>query len=186
MSEALRLPEPSVAPPGLVFRAWSEDDVPDLVAAWRDPEMRRWMPEEEADPFDADVAASFVKEAARLRAEARALPIAIEDSATGRVIGSVTFNVWDRYHWNVGYWVVTERRGQGLASKTVSRLARWAFEAHPGLERLSLYTLPGNEASQRVAAHAGFRLEGVLRRWARISGESRDWVMHSLIRSDLA
>ena len=46
--------------------------------------------------------------------------------------------------------------------------------------------MPGNEPSQSVALRAGFRQEGLLRRWGEVNGEQLDWAMFSLIREDLA
>ena len=114
-----------------------------------------------------------------------ALAMALVDPTARRVVGSVTFHVWAPRHWNLGYWVSPKYRGCGVATTAVSGLSRWAFSSRPSLERISLYTLPGNLASQKVAERAGFRLEGLLRRWADIGGTSVDWVMHSLIREDL-
>jgi RimJ/RimL family protein N-acetyltransferase len=97
----------------------------------------------------------------------------------------VTLQVWGPRHWNVGYWVAADQRGHGLATEAVTKLSRWAFAANLNLARLSLYTMPGNEPSQKVAEHAGFRREGLLRRWAEFNGEPLDWIMYSLIREDL-
>jgi RimJ/RimL family protein N-acetyltransferase len=168
----------------LELRVWAVDDIPDLVSAWEDREMHRWMPEE-ADPFGVDQAAAFIESAARSLADGTALPVAIADPRTGRAVGSVTFHVWGPRHWNVGYWVSPQNRSRGVATAAVSTLSRWAFSSRASLERLSLYTLPGNAASQKVAERAGFRYEGRLRRWADIDGQQLDWVMYSLIREDL-
>ena len=160
------------------------DDIPDLVAAWEDPEMHRWMPEE-ADPFGVDQAAAFVEDTARGLVDGTALAVAICDARTGRAVGSVTFHVWGPGHWNIGYWVSPQKRNHGVATAVVSRLSRWAFSTRPSLQRISLYTLPGNAASQTVAERAGFQCEGLLRRWADVGGKQWDWVMYSLIRDDL-
>jgi RimJ/RimL family protein N-acetyltransferase len=180
----LHLPGPDVLLPGLKLRAWAVDDIPDLVSAWQDPEMHRWMPEE-AEPFGVDQAAAFVEMAARSLAEGTALAVAIGDARTDRAIGSVTFRVWGPRHWNIGYWVSPQSRNRGVATAAVSKLSVWAFSSSPSLERCSLYTLPGNAASQKVAERAGFRREGLLRRWAEVGGRQLDWVMYSLIREDL-
>jgi RimJ/RimL family protein N-acetyltransferase len=160
------------------------DDIPDLVSAWEDREMHRWMPEE-ADPFGVDQAAAFIESAARSLADGTALAVAIGDPKTGRAVGSVTFHVWGPRHWNIGYWVSPQNRNRGVATAAVSKLSRWAFSSRTSLQRLSLYTLPGNAASQKVAERAGFLCEGRLRRWADVGGKQWDWVMYSLIREDL-
>jgi len=184
MITELRLPGSDVPLPGMELRAWDVDDIPYLVSAWKDPEMHRWMPEE-ADPFGVDQAAAFVEDAARNLVDGTAVAVAVGDATTRRVVGSVTFHVWGPRHWNIGYWVSPENRKRGVATALVSTLSRWAFSSRPSLQRISLYTLPGNAASEKVAERAGFRFEGLLRRWADVGGSQRDWVMYSLIREDL-
>lgn len=152
--------------------------------AWGDPEMRRWMPEEE-DPFDEDVAREWVAATSTQLAEGTMLAMAIADLANGVPAGGLTFHVWGPRHWNVGYWISSSYRGRGLATRAVTAATRWAFEDRPELSRISLYTLPDNVASQRVAERAGFQREGTLRRWANVRGRDYDWVMFSLLRDDL-
>lgn len=185
MTEALHLPDPPISMPGFRLRPWATTDVDALVAAWGDPEMHRWMPEE-ADPFGADEARAFIDEAATHLTTGKSVALAIAEESTDHAVGSVTLHVWGPRHWNVGYWVAADERRHGVATEAVTRLSRWAFSANPSLARLSLYTMPGNEPSQKVAQRAGFQREGLLRRWAEINGEQLDWVMFSLIREDLA
>jgi ribosomal-protein-alanine N-acetyltransferase len=184
MTEALHLPDPPISLSGFLLRPWATTDVPALVAAWRDPEMARWMPEEN-HPFEADQARAFIDDAAAHLATGKSIALAIADQSTDQVVGSVSLHVWGPRHWNFGYWVAPDHRRHGLATEAVTRLSRWAFAANPNLARLSLYTMPGNEPSQKVAERAGFRREGVLRRWAEINGKQLDWIMFSLIREDL-
>ena len=184
MTGALQLPDPPISLSGFRLRPWTKTDVPALVAAWRDPEMHRWMPEE-TSPFAAEQASAFIEDAANHLSDGKAVALAIADESTDQVVGSVTLHVWGPRHWNLGYWVVADQRRHGLATEAVTKLSRWAFAANPNLARLSLYTLPGNEPSQKVAEHAGFRREGLLRRWGEVNGEQLDWDMFSLIREDL-
>jgi RimJ/RimL family protein N-acetyltransferase len=156
-----------------------------LVAAWHDPEMHRWMPEE-TYPFEAAQARAFINDAATHLATGRAIALAIADESTDQAVGSVSLHVWGPRHWNIGYWVAADQRRHGLATEAVTKLSRWAFAANPTLARLSLYTLPGNEPSQKVAEHAGFQREGLLRQWADVKGQQLDWLMFSLIREELA
>ena len=65
MTEPLHLPDPPISLSGVRLRPWATADVDALVAAWRDPEMHRWMPEE-AHPFEAEQARAFVDDAATL------------------------------------------------------------------------------------------------------------------------
>lgn len=184
MTEALHLPDPPIALAGFRLRPWAITDVDALVAAWRDPEMARWLPEEKL-PFEEEQARAFIDDAATHLSTGKSVALAIADASTDQAVGSVTLHVWGARHWSVGYWVAVDQRQRGLATEAVTKLSRWAFAANPNLARLSLYTLPGNEPSQKVAERAGFRREGLLRRWAEVNGDQLDWIMFSLIREDL-
>jgi RimJ/RimL family protein N-acetyltransferase len=184
VTNALHLPDPPISLAGFRLRPWVMADVAALVAAWRDSEMHRWMPEE-ASPFEEEQARAFIDDAATHLSTGTSVTLAIADESTDEAVGSVTLHVWGVRHWNVGYWVAADRRRHGLATEAVTKLTRWAFAANPDLARLSLYTLPGNEPSQKVAERAGFRREGLLRRWGEVNGQQLDWVMFSLIREDL-
>jgi RimJ/RimL family protein N-acetyltransferase len=182
---ALRLPQGPLMSRDFEFRPWSRQDIPSLVSAWSDPEMHRWMPDEEQG-FDERRAGEFVAAASTSLADGTMLAMAISDLSSGGVAGSVTFTVWAAHHWNIGYWISLAYRGQGLATRAVTAATRWAFEERPELSRISLYTLPGNLASQRVAERAGFQREGTLRKWANAHGHTYDWTMYSLLREDVA
>lgn len=65
----------------------------------------------------------------------------------------------------VGYWIVAERRGAGLATAAVELVVERAFAA--GIERLQATVEPWNVASQRVLEKTGFECEGLLRGYAR-------------------
>ena len=184
MTEPLHLPDPPISLSGFRLRPWTTTDVDALVAAWRDPELARWLPEERL-PFEEEQARAFIEDAATHLATGKAVALAIADAATDQAVGSVTLHVWGARHWSIGYWIAADRRGHGVASEAVTKVSRWAFTAYPNLARLSLYTMPGNEPSQGVAEHAGFRREGLLRRWGEVNGEQVDWIMFSLIREDL-
>ncbi len=84
---------------------------------------------------------------------------------------------------SVGYWLAPGARGRGLATRAVRLLATWAF-ADPTLERLELTTLVGNDASGRVALRAGFRREGILRRYLSFRDTLVDAVMYAMVRED--
>jgi RimJ/RimL family protein N-acetyltransferase len=61
---------------------------------------------------------------------------------------------------DVGYWLAPEGRGRGAMTRALQLLVRYAFD-ELGVERLELYTLLENDASQRVAERAGFTRAGI-------------------------
>src|SRR5262249_36213270 len=62
----------------------------------------------------------------------------------------------------LGYVVLREARGRGVATEALRLLTEWAF-AEAGMLRLELLIAPDNEASKRAAERCGYVREGVLR-----------------------
>jgi RimJ/RimL family protein N-acetyltransferase len=180
---ALRLPDPPLSEGGIVLRAWSVSDVPALTVACQDAEIPRWtvVP----SPYTEHHARDFIAGCAEDREAGRELALAIvdrEDTILG-AIGIGRFD-WDDGRAKVGYWIAREARRRAVGARATRLLARWAL-TELGLERLELLANPENEASQRLAARAGFTREGVLRRYRRRRGRREDLVMFSLLAEDL-
>jgi RimJ/RimL family protein N-acetyltransferase len=91
---------------------------------------------------------------------------------------------WDAMIAEIHYWTAAWARGNGYAAEAAGAVARWALTEH-GFARITLKTITGNAASQKVARSAGFRFEGVLRNavWSR-AGRG-DMAVYSLIPRDL-
>jgi [ribosomal protein S5]-alanine N-acetyltransferase len=104
--------------------------------------------------------------------------------ATGSCVGHVFLNLSGIGRGSVGYWLLPEARGKGLASRAVVLVARWAL-GDLGLRRLALLTEPSNRQSRRVAERNGFQREGVLRSYTEIDGRRVDYVSYSLLPGDL-
>ena len=90
---------------------------------------------------------------------------AVEDAATGTLVGSVSVHSIDvvQNDAQVGYWTAPAARGRGVAALAVDTACRWAFGALP-VDRIELCHAVENAASGRVAQRAGFTYEGHLRR----------------------
>jgi len=164
----------------VLLRPWLEEDVPALVDACNDAEITRWIPVIPT-PYTEEDACAFVRREvegspeysfAVTAGEALAGAIGMRANAHG-------------YRARIGYWVAAWARGQGVATRALRCLSRWAFD-ELGLQRLELITDPENVASQRVAEKVGFRREGVLRAHLRHrDGRVRDSVMWSLLPGEL-
>ena len=109
---------------------------------------------------------------------------AVCDAGSGELIGGIGARLGEDDIVEVGYWVRADRRGEGVASRALGRVTRWAVEER-GAGRVQLITHPENVASQRVAEKAGFKREGVLRGWVVIKGTRRDAAMYALLPEDL-
>lgn len=163
----------------LVLRPWTEEDVPELVVACNDGEITRWIPVIPS-PYTERDALAFVRGEVQPDVDHFAMTLA------GALVGSIGIGVnSEKYRGRIGYWVAATARGQGICTRALRVLARWALE-ELDLQRLELITDPDNVASQRVAENAGFRREGVLRAHLRHpDGRIRDSVMFSLLPGEL-
>src|SRR5919109_1324713 len=98
------------------------------------------------------------------------------------VLGGISLNDvdLDQRRAGIGYWVASEWRGRGIATRAVRLLARWAFD-ELALARLEISCGPDNFASQRVAERCGFVREGLLRAHLVHKGRRRDSVVFGLL-----
>ncbi len=83
----------------------------------------------------------------------------------------------------IGYAVAPAARGRGVAGRALRLLTAWAID-DLGLERLELRIAVTNPASERVAARAGYTLEGVLRQVHFKEGRRVDLGVWSRLRDD--
>ena len=175
--------EPVALPAGWVrLRPWREDDADAALAALLDPVTRLWNASWVHTREDA-VAWLDRRRDWSLGDHAS---WAVEDAATGVLLGSVSLHSIDRDQNDaeIGYWTVPAARGRGVAASAVDAACRWAFGALP-VDRIELCHAVENVASGRVAEKAGFTYEGHCRRsyrygdgvkhdellWARLAGD---------------
>jgi RimJ/RimL family protein N-acetyltransferase len=183
----LRFPAPPLADEVVALRPWTEADVPEKLMVFADPTVQRFY-WDQAHPYTEADARAFFSE----QEEARRLGVELNfafvepgdrDSILG---GGCIYEVdLEKRRAAVGYWLVPEARGRGLATRAVWLMARWAFEELATV-RLELTCAPDNEASQRVAERSGFAREGVLRSYLPFKGGHRDTVMFSLLPTELS
>lgn len=88
---------------------------------------------------------------------------AIEETATGRVVGEAVLNDLDEDNRACGFrlWI-SGARDRGLGTETVALALRHAF-ADQGLHRVSLEVYAFNPRARHVYERAGFVHEGTLR-----------------------
>ncbi len=100
-------------------------------------------------------------------------------------IGWVSLRIAERERaiGEIGYSIVRDHRGRGMASEAVRALVQEAFE-RANLDRVNAFCVPENAASRRVLAHVGFTFETTLPRGATVSGHPVDVLMHRLDRAE--
>lgn len=86
---------------------------------------------------------------------------------------------------SLGYWIGARFARQGFMYDAVRALIPFVFSTL-GLHRLEAACLPTNEASQNLLIKAGFRQEGLARKYLQINGEWRDHVLYALLEDEAA
>lgn len=152
--------QPTLALSGeVVLRSWSGDDVPALMAAKQERDVRRYAASLPNDEGDAE------RVIARRRGtfpSGQGAAWAIADESG--LIGSVGFGVLDEHLrvGSVGYWLIPAARGRGLATAALRLASSVVFEAL-GWHRIELYHAVENQRSCALALRGGYRFEGIMR-----------------------
>ncbi|MFI9650750.1 GNAT family N-acetyltransferase [Streptomyces sp. NPDC052040] len=166
----------------LELRPWRYDDAQALVDACRDPDIQQWnRPGRDVSLADARERIarwqeSWTSERSAIWAVAR-----LGERARG-LIG------WGDIDLRGGsaeilYWMLPAGRGGGVMPEAVVRLSWWAMD-DVGLHRLRLTHSVANPASCRVAAKAGFALEGTMRSALLHADGWHDEHLHARVRGD--
>ena len=150
-----------VAPGDVTLRPWLPSDATTLLAAYADPEIRHWHRRSIASEDEArELIARWNHGWADETTACWAVLAGERADVAGRVaIRDVDLEVGQG---EVGYWVLPNARGSGIAARAVQEASRWALDGL-GLHRLSLGHSVANTASCRVADKAGFLPEATLR-----------------------
>ncbi|MFI8189710.1 GNAT family N-acetyltransferase [Streptomyces sp. NPDC085946] len=182
------LPEPHGH--GLRLCSWdaaSDADVEAWLRGNRDPEFLRWN-----TPLrtvtDRPAARESLRARVRSAAEGTSVSFRITDASSGVTLGHIGVNDIKPAlrTGRVGYWVLPEARGRGVATRALLLTARWAFE-DLGLHRVELDHAVGHAASCRVAERCGFAYEGTLREAIFEAGRHdafRDAHLHARLATD--
>ncbi len=83
----------------------------------------------------------------------------------------------------LGYWVGERFSRQGYMTKAVRALVPFIFRTL-GLHRIEAACLPENQPSQNVLDKAGFRKEGLAKRYLQINGDWQDHVLFALLAEE--
>jgi len=157
-----------------------------LYAAVREslPELKPWMSWANED-YMVDTANNFITITRANWSNGTMYAFAITDAATNEIIGGCSLShIHPVYSFcNLGYWVRTSKRGQGIAGRAAKLAAKFAFEK-VGLIRAEIVVAVGNTASQRAAEKIGAHYEGILLNRMVVRKELHDAHMLSLLPAD--
>lgn len=154
---------------GLTLRPPTSRDAPAISAAVRSSlaELEPWMPWATSAYGDA-AARAWISGAL---GDVHRFVMMVD----GEVVGSCGLNKLDDLNRsaNLGYWVRSDRAGNGYATTATELVAEYGF-AVAQLHRMEVIMSVRNEASRRVAEKAGAVYEGVARGALLLLGEFHD------------
>lgn len=153
--------------PRLLLRAWSQEDIPDLIEGLNDVHVSRWLAFV-PHPYTQAAAESWITHCEQLSKQGRDssdYEFAIELKTEHKVIGGVSLNRVSRLHGTAGggIWLNARYQGHGYGTEAFGEKIRFAFEdLH--LRRLENGFFPGNAASWAMQQRFGYQLEGERRK----------------------
>ena len=162
----IRVPE-TISAGGLALRALGEADAAPLLEAlsvsWE--ELRAvalWAKKLPTLPEET----VFCRRARQKFLQREELSYVILERETGVTLGGAGLHHldWEVPRMELGYWIRSDRKGEGFASKAASALTDMAF-VDLAARRVEIRNYAHNKASRRVASKLGFTLEAVLQQY---------------------
>lgn len=144
------LDRPMLETARLVFRPFTNADFDLLATLHRDPEVGRYMGGVWSDERIADALARFVAEQAE-RGHSKWAAFTHD----GAFVGRAGVSLWPATgELELGYSLMPEYWGQGLATEAAQAVADWTF-AHTEVSHFIAFTDLKNYSSQRVLERIG-------------------------------
>lgn len=137
----------------LRFDCWSASDFDDLYALHADPRVQPSYapgPEEWTRESIAGRLAGYRDEQARLGFTKWKLSL-----HDGTFIGRAGWSPWREGALEIGYAILPEAWGHGLATEAARALVQWARASRPAEQRLVGFARAHNRASRRVLERSG-------------------------------
>jgi N-acetyltransferase len=155
---------------------------PGLIEAAADPDMFAWMPVDMASSRDA--LRDWLRATLQAGRDGSAVPFAIVDADSGRVLGSTRFLElrFEHLRAEIGWtWVTRDAWQTGVNVETKLLLLEHAFE-RVALRRVEFKTDARNERSRGALLALGATFEGILRKHMVVrDGGPRDSAYYSVI-----
>jgi len=154
----IQQPEPPLTDGAVQLRPFEMGDAGDVTAACQDREISRWT-DAIPWPYNEDHARGWISAHPGLWERGEVAPFAIVGADDGNFLGSISLIFPEDQQPAAGYWVARWGRNRGVATAALVMITHWAFDTL-GIESITLATMLGNVASERVAQNAGFAMIG--------------------------
>jgi RimJ/RimL family protein N-acetyltransferase len=168
---------------GQVLRPWTTSDAPAIQLAMRDPLVRQYA---SRLIDERDVALAAIHSWSDQWHHGTGAAWAVVGPGE-QVLGTVRFGLIDAGlgTGSVGYWLLPEARGRGLAARALNQASAVVF-SRLGWHRIELYHAVENTRSCGVARRGGYTPEGVMREAMRypVDGRWSDEHLHARLATD--
>ncbi len=125
-------------------------------------------------PYTQKDAREWVQECLGRQKQKRPSSINFAIAVRGKVVGGIGFNnIEPRHKAEIGYWLGEQYWGRGMMTQAVNLVTRFGFE-QLNLQRIFACVYPHNSASMRVLEKAGYKFEGVFRKYVKKGEEFID------------
>ena len=177
-----RYTQPTLPAEGLLLRPWQPRDAGAVIGAFAAADIQQWhMRRIDGQAEALDWIASWAGRWQANTDASWAVTLPPDDRAFG--YASLRTLLPAEATAQVSYWVLPAARGTGAAARAARAVTRWGFETL-GLHRIYLTHSVANVPSCRVAAQAGFPLEGTLRDYMLHADGWHDVHMHARLAAD--
>lgn len=175
---------PVLESPRIRLRRMERKDAPVLLGYWSDPEVVKHM---NMPPFNTEEDVWEMIHLLNGLAESEdALRWGIELKASGVLIGSCGFNVWElagAYRGEVGYDLGVRYWRQGYMTESMHLMLSFGYSVM-GLNRIEALVAPENNLSRSLLQSLRFQEEGLLREYQKTERGFADLLMYSLLKRD--
>jgi ribosomal-protein-alanine N-acetyltransferase len=174
---------PALQTERLLLRPLSGDDLDFVFQHFADPEVSRYLLDEEPLTTREQAQAiidSYVPSAGRSRNR-----WVITRKSVARAIGTCGYHNWQQqhHHAEIGFDLEKASWHQGYMTEALRAALEYGFE-QMGLNRVEAVVYPENDASMRVLQRLGFQTEGLLRQYCRQGGTYYDHWLLSLLKAE--
>lgn len=179
---------PTLSDGVVVLRPWRRPDAGFLAVASQDPLIQRFNgppPDSLADAVSVIERFEAGWRVFETTGDPNGTAFAIVDAATDRPVGMCGLDAWSEADVaQFGYWLASDARGRGLATRAAALMTGWLFEL--GAARVFVTIQTENTASAAVARRLGFTHEGTLRAAAAWNGQRHDVDVFAALPADWA
>lgn len=176
---------PELSTQRLTLRAAAPKDVTAFQAMMSIPDVTRFSNWPDA-PSKAQVERSL-RWMFKLHGSGKGCAWIVEISGSKALAGAIRFNSFEK-KWRcgtIGYELHPDYWGKGLMTEAVQAVVACGHQTFR-LNRIDAWTLPGNNASDRVLEKSGFQYEGTQRQKAWFKGAFHDFRMFGRIAGEAA